>query len=62
MRVVPSLRGMHGSVWSKNKFEHKEWQIEVSFRVTGKAVMGADGLVSKSQISCFCLLLVIHAY
>ena len=45
VRIAPSLRAKHGAVWSKYPFPHADWQIDVSVRVTGRGLMGADGLV-----------------
>ncbi|XP_028828889.1 protein ERGIC-53 [Denticeps clupeoides] len=44
IRITPSLRSQQGSVWTKNvvKFEH--WEAVVTFRVSGRGRMGADGL------------------
>ena len=45
IRVVPSLRGKSGGVWSKYAFPHSDWEVVVTFRVQGKGRIGADGLV-----------------
>lgn len=45
IRVVPSLRGKSGGVWSKYAFPHSDWEVVVTFRVQGKGRVGADGLV-----------------
>ncbi|XP_077593501.1 protein ERGIC-53 [Stigmatopora nigra] len=44
VRIVPSLKSQRGSVWSKNKVDFKHWEAEVTFRVSGRGRMGADGL------------------
>ncbi|XP_076820531.1 protein ERGIC-53-like isoform X1 [Clavelina lepadiformis] len=44
VRVVPSLRGKKGAVWSKYPFTHNAWQLDVSFRILGRGKVGADGL------------------
>ena len=46
IRVVPSLRGKSGGVWSKYAFPHSDWEVVVTFRVQGKGRVGADGLVT----------------
>lgn len=44
IRITPSLRSKKGHVWSKVKSSLKHWEIEVSFRVSGRGRIGADGL------------------
>ncbi|XP_029941271.1 protein ERGIC-53 [Salarias fasciatus] len=44
VRVAPSLRSQKGSVWTKNRINFKHWEAEVTFRVSGRGRMGADGL------------------
>lgn len=44
VRVTPSLRSQKGSVWTKNRINFKHWEVEVTFRVSGRGRMGADGL------------------
>ncbi|CAN9504282.1 unnamed protein product [Ophioblennius macclurei] len=44
VRVTPSLRSQKGSVWTKNRINFKHWEAEVTFRVSGRGRMGADGL------------------
>lgn len=34
-----------GWVWAKNPMEQPNWEIEVTFRVSGRGRIGADGLV-----------------
>lgn len=46
VRITPSLRSQRGSVWTKNKVNFENWEAEVTFRVSGRGRMGADGLVS----------------
>jgi len=40
-----------GSVWSQMSNPHENWEVEVSFRVTGRGRVGADGLVSNCNCS-----------
>ena len=47
VRITPSLRSQRGSVWTKNKVNFEHWQAEVTFRVSGRGRMGADGLVRR---------------
>uniref|UniRef100_A0A8C6KC61 Lectin, mannose-binding, 1 n=1 Tax=Nothobranchius furzeri TaxID=105023 RepID=A0A8C6KC61_NOTFU len=44
VRITPSLRSQRGSVWTKNKINFENWEAEVTFRVSGRGRMGADGL------------------
>ncbi|XP_037341311.2 protein ERGIC-53 [Pungitius pungitius] len=44
VRITPSLRSQKGSVWTKNKVNLDHWEAEVTFRVSGRGRMGADGL------------------
>uniref|UniRef100_A0A665WUB6 L-type lectin-like domain-containing protein n=1 Tax=Echeneis naucrates TaxID=173247 RepID=A0A665WUB6_ECHNA len=44
VRITPSLRSQRGSVWTKNKVSFEHWEAEVTFRVSGRSRMGADGL------------------
>uniref|UniRef100_A0A8C7H219 Lectin, mannose-binding, 1 n=1 Tax=Oncorhynchus kisutch TaxID=8019 RepID=A0A8C7H219_ONCKI len=44
VRITPSLRSQKGSVWTKNTVNFDHWEAEVTFRVSGRGRMGADGL------------------
>ncbi|XP_074546441.1 protein ERGIC-53 [Halichoeres trimaculatus] len=44
VRITPSLRSQRGSVWTKNRVSFEHWEAEVTFRVSGRGRMGADGL------------------
>ncbi|XP_014425721.2 protein ERGIC-53 [Pelodiscus sinensis] len=44
IRITPSLKSQRGSVWTKNKSIFQYWEVEVTFRVTGRGRIGADGL------------------
>ncbi|KAK6494384.1 protein ERGIC-53-like [Huso huso] len=44
VRITPSLRSQKGSVWTKNKAAFENWEAEITFRVTGRGRVGADGL------------------
>lgn len=50
VRITPSLRSQRGSVWTKNKVNFDHWEAEVTFRVSGRGRMGADGLVRRHQL------------
>lgn len=50
VRITPSLRSQRGSVWTKNKVNFDHWEAEVTFRVSGRGRMGADGLVRSHQL------------
>lgn len=45
IRIAPSLKSQRGSVWTKTKAAFENWEVEVTFRVTGRGRIGADGLV-----------------
>ncbi|XP_070599600.1 protein ERGIC-53 [Erythrolamprus reginae] len=44
IRITPSLKSQRGAVWTKSKSIFEYWEIEVTFRVTGRGRVGADGL------------------
>ncbi|XP_051630587.1 protein ERGIC-53 [Manacus candei] len=44
IRITTSLKSQKGSVWTKNKSIFEYWEVEVTFRVTGRGRIGADGL------------------
>ncbi|XP_067106360.1 protein ERGIC-53 [Osmerus mordax] len=44
IRITPSLRSQKGSVWTKNTVNFENWEAQVTFRVSGRGRMGADGL------------------
>ncbi|NXV95758.1 LMAN1 protein, partial [Calonectris borealis] len=44
IRITTSLKSQRGSVWTKNKSIFEYWEVEVTFRVTGRGRIGADGL------------------
>jgi len=44
VRVAPSLRSQKGAIWTKNPINFDNWEVELSFRVTGRGRIGADGL------------------
>ncbi|XP_076139896.1 protein ERGIC-53 [Alosa pseudoharengus] len=44
IRITPSLRSQKGSVWTKNTINFQHWEAEITFRVSGRGRMGADGL------------------
>ncbi|XP_054613431.1 protein ERGIC-53 isoform X2 [Dunckerocampus dactyliophorus] len=44
VRITPSLKSQRGSVWTKNKAAFEHWEAEVTFRVSGRNRVGADGL------------------
>lgn len=47
VRITPSLRSQRGTVWTKNRVNFEHWEAEVTFRVSGRGRMGADGLVRR---------------
>ncbi|NXK43023.1 LMAN1 protein, partial [Piprites chloris] len=44
IRITTSLKSQRGSVWTKSKSPFAHWEVEVTFRVTGRGRVGADGL------------------
>jgi len=43
VRLVPSLQSMKGSLWCDLPVPYPEWQVEVTFSVTGRGKLGGDG-------------------
>jgi len=46
VRITPSLRSQKGGIWTKERTNFDWWEAEVTFRVTGRGRVGADGLVN----------------
>ncbi|CAL8279072.1 unnamed protein product [Merluccius merluccius] len=44
VRITPSLRSQKGSMWTKSMVSFDTWEAVVTFRVSGRGRMGADGL------------------
>ncbi|NP_001080950.2 lectin, mannose binding 1 S homeolog precursor [Xenopus laevis] len=44
IRITPSLKSQKGSVWTKTLANFQNWELEVTFRITGRGRIGADGL------------------
>ncbi|XP_053557146.1 protein ERGIC-53 [Bombina bombina] len=44
IRITPSLKSQKGSVWTKSITNFENWEVEVTFRITGRGRIGADGL------------------
>lgn len=44
VRIAPSLRSQKGAMWTKQKTNFDWWEVEIVFRVSGRARIGADGL------------------
>ncbi|ORZ27309.1 legume-like lectin family-domain-containing protein [Lobosporangium transversale] len=44
VRLAPSVPGLHGSVWRSTPNEHKEWEVEFSFKAHGQHSQGGRGL------------------
>ncbi|KAJ1181581.1 hypothetical protein NDU88_006786 [Pleurodeles waltl] len=44
VRLVPSLRSKSGSIWTKYNASFEHWEVQISFRITGRGRSGADGL------------------
>eukprot|EP00802_Teleaulax_amphioxeia_P012677 Tamp_12721.p1 GENE.Tamp_12721~~Tamp_12721.p1 ORF type:complete len:579 (+),score=117.45 Tamp_12721:82-1737(+) len=43
IRLTPAEAGHEGAVWSKHKMPFKEWEMEITFKVTGARYLGGDG-------------------
>lgn len=39
-----------GAIWGKQPVDFDQWEIEVTFKVTGRGRVGADGLVSPDYV------------
>lgn len=59
VRITPSLRSQKGSVWTKNRVDFEHWEAEVTFRVSGRGRMGADGLVRRPETSVLLIEAVV---
>ncbi|CAH2007658.1 unnamed protein product [Acanthoscelides obtectus] len=46
VRLAPSLKSQKGAIWTKQPINFDWWEVDISFRVTGRGRIGADGLVS----------------
>jgi len=44
VRITPSLRSQKGRIWSKDMTNFDWWEVDLTFRVTGRGRIGADGL------------------
>lgn len=44
VRITPSLRSQKGMIWSKEPTNFDWWEVDLTFRVTGRGRIGADGL------------------
>lgn len=44
IRVAPSLRSRSGAVWTNQPINFDWWEVEITFRITGRGRIGADGL------------------
>jgi len=44
VRITPSLRSQKGMMWTKEITNFDWWEVELTFRVTGRGRIGADGL------------------
>jgi len=44
VRITPSLRSQKGMIWTKDLTNFDWWEVELTFRVTGRGRIGADGL------------------
>ncbi|CAG9764058.1 unnamed protein product [Ceutorhynchus assimilis] len=44
VRLAPSLKSQKGAIWTKNPLSFDYWEADVSFRISGRGRIGADGL------------------
>lgn len=44
VRIAPSLRSQKGAIWTKQPINFDWWDVDISFRITGRGRIGADGL------------------
>nr|XP_023020150.1 protein ERGIC-53 [Leptinotarsa decemlineata] len=44
VRIAPSLRSQKGAIWIKQPVNFDWWDVDISFRITGRGRIGADGL------------------
>ncbi|XP_063711139.1 protein ERGIC-53-like [Symsagittifera roscoffensis] len=44
IRLVPSIRSKKGFVWSQFAYASKDFEVEVTFKITGRGRIGADGM------------------
>uniref|UniRef100_H0VJ37 Lectin, mannose binding 1 n=1 Tax=Cavia porcellus TaxID=10141 RepID=H0VJ37_CAVPO len=49
IRIAPSLKSQRGTVWTKAKAAFENWEVEVTFRVTGR------GRIEKSRLGRSCV-------
>ena len=45
MRTLISITFFTGYVWAKNVNTNPHWEVELTFKVSGRGRVGADGLV-----------------
>jgi len=51
VRITPSLRSQKGMIWSREATNFDWWEVELTFRVTGRGRIGADGLAFWYSVS-----------
>ncbi|KAG5461982.1 MAG: legume-like lectin family-domain-containing protein, partial [Olpidium bornovanus] len=44
IRLAASVPGLKGSIWAKDPNKHPEWEVEFSFRASGRGTAGGEGL------------------
>lgn len=44
LRIAPSLKSQKGAVWLKNPISFDWWEVDFTFRISGRGRIGADGL------------------
>ncbi|CAG9860160.1 unnamed protein product [Phyllotreta striolata] len=44
VRIAPSLRSQKGAIWTKQPINFDWWEVDISFRISGRGRIGADGL------------------
>ncbi|KAF8939496.1 legume-like lectin family-domain-containing protein [Dissophora ornata] len=44
VRLAPSVPGLRGAIWRSSPNEHKEWEVEFTFKAFGQGHVGGKGL------------------
>ncbi|XKL65936.1 hypothetical protein PGB90_009356 [Kerria lacca] len=44
IRLAPSLKSQKGAIWTKTSVPFEWWDIDITFRITGRGRIGADGM------------------
>ncbi|XP_065223195.1 protein ERGIC-53 [Planococcus citri] len=44
IRLAPSLKSQKGAIWTKAPINFEWWEADITFRITGRGRIGADGM------------------